>query len=942
MYSELVMKEIIEDHRLRGPSMKNEPAFYRNLEQALDSRRRGQYLLGLKPRWDDTVADFTTCDFLSLSRSGQVREAFLAEVAAHPGFDLAASGSRIQYGNYSYLNEVEQEIAEFHGVETVYITQSGFAANVGILSGVPLPGDAILYDELVHASTHEGLHLSLAEHKLPFSHNNPDALREVLVSLKGTQPAFAEGTRSVLICVESIYSMDGDVCLLEDLLQVTREEFPLGNAQFVVDEAHSLGVIGNKGRGLVSMLGLEKDIAIRIHVASKAIGSVGVHQAQRKIQENVRHFFTAVTSNATWVEASAAGIVYIPLLEGWEGREFQTHIVPLRTQPLHEQFLFHKLLVNNINAYPMAFPVVPKGGSRVRLVFHAHNTAEQIDKLAATICEWAREILTVGLSPAAPLKMMQAEQAGPSDADAATVQPSLKPRKPVSFYMSILALGLLSLITSWDATSLAIALPTITQELHGTTLLSFWANVSFTLAVAITQPIYVSVSDVFGRKQPLYASMALFIIGTVLFATANTMSILVAGRLIQGLGAGGLDVLEEIILADITTLKERPLYLGLLAIAIALGTISGPVIGALFSEFANWRWIGWINLPIVGLAFLLCYFFLNLRPIPIGLGTKIRRLDWIGILLFATGSTASSLPLSWAGALYAWSSWRTIVPLVIGFVFLVIFGFYERKPVEAIMPYRIFSNTTATFSLITGFIHGLILYTLLQYLPLYFQAVFLESPLEAAKSTLPVAILVVAFSFVAPVIVELTRRYRILLWLGWSFTTVFLGLWCLVDETIPRVRVYVFEALLGVGVGTVFTGTQIPMQASVKDVDDTGLAVGMLVAFRLFGALVGLAIGSTAFTSEFQKSSAGLLKSMPEESRVLEDVSQAISFIPELITSDLPEESIEVLVGAYNEAFRAVWIVMTVLSGLGFIGSLFIKEHTLEKDEIGRQGLEQS
>lgn len=279
MYSDLVIKEWTDDQRCRGPSMSTEPAFFRNLEVAMDIRRSQNYLLGLKPRWDNTVADFTTCDFLSLSRSGKVREAFLAELACQPEFDLSASGSRIQYGNYSYLNQVEQQIASFHGVETAFITPSGFAANVGVLSGVPLAGDAIVYDELVHASSHEGLHLSLAEYKLPFRHNDPDSLRDTFVSLKKEQPKFAHGTLSVLVCVESIYSMDGDVCPLEELLDVVKDEFPLGNAQFVLDEAHSLGVIGDKGRGLASMLGLEKEIAIRVNVASKALGSTGGKRA---------------------------------------------------------------------------------------------------------------------------------------------------------------------------------------------------------------------------------------------------------------------------------------------------------------------------------------------------------------------------------------------------------------------------------------------------------------------------------------------------------------------------------------------------------------------------------------------------------------------------------------------------------------------------------------
>ncbi|KAI1820898.1 8-amino-7-oxononanoate synthase [Xylaria intraflava] len=441
MYSDILLKGWTEENQLQAPSMKDQPAFYRNLEKALDTRRQTQSLMSMKPRWDESVTDFTTCDFLSLSRSGRVREKFLAELASHPGFDLSASGSRIQYGNYSYLNEVEQEIADFHGAECVYLTQSGFAANVGVLSGVPLPGDAIVYDELAHASSHEGFHLSLAEHKIPFRHNSVEALREVLVTLKNTVPGFQTGTRSVLICVESIYSMDGDVCHLQEFVQVAKEEFPLGNAQFVVDEAHSIGVIGDRGKGLVCMLGLERDIAIRIHVASKALGSVGgmilcnktirymllnharsitfscapsfpmvasiragyqclmsgeTQEAQETIQRNVKHFFTLLTSNPIWDEAVEEGLLRIPLLEDdWESRPFQTHIVPLRTRPGHVMFLFFQLTLNNMNAYPMVFPVVPKGETRIRLVFHAHNTFAQIDALVSTICDWASEMLSI-------------------------------------------------------------------------------------------------------------------------------------------------------------------------------------------------------------------------------------------------------------------------------------------------------------------------------------------------------------------------------------------------------------------------------------------------------------------------------------------------------------------------------------------------------------------
>lgn len=413
-------------------------------------------------------------------------------------------------------------------------------------------------------------------------------------------------------------------------------------------------------------------------------------------------------------------------------------------------------------------------------------------------------------------------------------------KKPFSFWMSLLSLALTAIVTSWDATALAVALPVcpkvgstvlssiltgikhITEQLQGTTLESFWANISFMLGVAVTQPIYVSFSDVLGRKIPFYASTAIFIIGTIVFSTAQDMSVLVAGRLVQGIGCGGLDVLEEIILADITTLKERPMYLGIIAMSIAAGSISGPIIGALLSEY-DWRWIGWVNLPVIGPALVLAIFFLHLRPLDGGLTTRLRRVDWTGMALFASGATLFALPLSWADALYAWASWRTIVPFVIGIILLVIFGFYEKKPPEAILPYRLFKNRTAVSSFVTGLIHGLILYTALQYLPLFFQAVFLEAPLQAGVSTLPVAISVVAFSILAPVTVEITRRYQLLLWVGWICTTVAMGTWYLVGENTSRVTAYTIQVFLGIGIGIVYTVTQFAVQASVEDVNDTGL-----------------------------------------------------------------------------------------------------------------------
>ncbi|KAF5005989.1 hypothetical protein FDECE_7615 [Fusarium decemcellulare] len=514
-----------------------------------------------------------------------------------------------------------------------------------------------------------------------------------------------------------------------------------------------------------------------------------------------------------------------------------------------------------------------------------------------------------------------------------------KSKKPLSFYMSILMLALVALTVSWDSTTLAVATPTITSRLHGTTLQSFWASIAFMLGVVVTQPIYSSVSNVVGRKVPLLAATVLFTVGCIIFALAKDMTIVIIGRTLQGLGGGGLDVLQAVILSDITTLKERPLYLGIMALAIAIGTLAGPVTGALFTEYVSWRWIGWINLPFTATIFVLTVVFLRLRIIDLALTSKLRRLDWWGMLLFTTGTTLSALPLSWANDLFPWSSWQTLVPLIVGVLVLIAFGFYEAKPVEPIIPHRIFANWTFGIALISGFLNGMIMYSLTLYIPLFFQAVFLKPPLQAALAALPLAVVTLGFCFIASIIMEKTRRYRLQNLMGWILTTVFLGLWSRVGKDTSQAASYTFQSFLGMGVGTVFTTTTVQLQASVELVDDMGLAAGLLVFFRLFGALLGQTVGAAIFSSVFQDSLAGF-GPLPKSLRVLEDSSEAIGFIHALASLDLPPEVMDKLIDVYQSPFQTIWIVMAGFSCVGVVASLFTKDFSLEREDVGRQGFE--
>ncbi|KAK8041287.1 Aminotransferase [Apiospora phragmitis] len=417
--------------------------FYRNLDEALDLRRSSSNFYSVvENTWDaDGITDFYSGDMLGLGKSDVRRAEFLAELGRFPDFTVGPTGARVIDGTYSYLKKSELEIASFHGAEHGMLMSSAFEANVAVWTAVPRPGDVILYDALVHASTREGIKQSLAIDKVEFPHNSVDGFRRVLGDIFASNRLVREAKRTVLVAVESIYSMDGDVCPLQELLEVA-DEFSRGqgNVQFVVDEAHSLGVIGPKGAGLVCELGLQKEIAIVVHSYGKALGAVGgfvlastsirdmmanfarsiiystspsfpfvaaiksgykllrdghTEEAQERIQHLVRFFFETLTSHSVWPAAQQMGLLLVPLAKDWEERPFLTHIIPIFTRQKYNWWLFFHILDSNFCTFPMEHPIVPLGQRRIRAVLHAYNTEDEVRKFVNAIFTWVEEMVSI-------------------------------------------------------------------------------------------------------------------------------------------------------------------------------------------------------------------------------------------------------------------------------------------------------------------------------------------------------------------------------------------------------------------------------------------------------------------------------------------------------------------------------------------------------------------
>lgn len=192
-------------------------------------------------------------------------------------------------------------------------------------------------------------------------------------------------------------------------------------------------------------------------------------------------------------------------------------------------------------------------------------------------------------------------------------------------------------------------------------------------------PFIASLSDIFGRAPVLLASLACFTLGTILCCVAENLATLIAGRCVQGIGGGGLIILGLVIFTDIVPLRFRSKYYGIIQGAWAIGTCIGPIVGGAFVANTTWRWIFYIMFPFAGIAFITIPFVLTLKPRTESLLTKLGRVDWFGGFLFISSSTSLLIAISWGGSQYAWDSFRTLVPLILGALGLVATCVWEAK-----------------------------------------------------------------------------------------------------------------------------------------------------------------------------------------------------------------------------------------------------------------------
>lgn len=341
------------------------------------------------------LVDFCSNDYLGLARSQKLFERINKKNEKLSTVFNGATGSRLLSGNQEYTEQVERKIASFFEAEAALLFNSGYTANLAVLSSVAQKGDTIFYDELAHASIKDGARLSLAA-RHPFRHNDVYDLKKKLSRVK-------EGKSFIVI--ESIYSMDGDEAPIHDIIKLA-ETF---NAIVILDEAHSTGVKGRYGSGLACALNLQSNIHIRIHTFGKAIG---VHGASVVGSAALRHFLINFARPFIYTTAlpphSVASIdaaldflkehdQLIPLLETKVALFLEEIKIPNRIQSSSaiQTAIFpgnntvkrvaQTMHARGFDVRPILSPTVPVGSERLRICLHTYNSDEEIRKLAAEL-----------------------------------------------------------------------------------------------------------------------------------------------------------------------------------------------------------------------------------------------------------------------------------------------------------------------------------------------------------------------------------------------------------------------------------------------------------------------------------------------------------------------------------------------------------------------------
>ncbi|WP_030338429.1 MDR family MFS transporter [Streptomyces sp. NRRL S-1022] len=413
--------------------------------------------------------------------------------------------------------------------------------------------------------------------------------------------------------------------------------------------------------------------------------------------------------------------------------------------------------------------------------------------------------------------------------------PTSSSDRPALPRLGVFGLMLGIFLATLDGQIVSTALPTIVGDLGGLDHFS-WSVTAYLLTMAAATPLWGKLGDLYGRKGAYSYSVLLFLVGTVLCGLAQTMGQLIAFRAVQGLGAGGLTVGALAVIGVLAPPQERGRIQSMVGVMLPVSFVGGPLLGGFITDYVNWRWTFYVNVPI-GIVALLAVAKGVRLPAQRGAG----RVDYLGAALLTTGILGLTLLAGWAGTTYAWTSWQIAALSVLVVACLAWFVRVERRAAEPITPPRLFASREFTLAQVLSFLVGATLVSVINYLPPYMQFVQGASPTVSGMVILPLMLGMLAAQLTTGRLMDRGGMERVVPLTGGVVTVGGVLLLLLLGADTPLAAASALTLVVGVGVGILMQSTLLTTMNHAAP-RDMGAATGTVTLVRTIGGSLGVAV----------------------------------------------------------------------------------------------------